>query len=194
MSQPPEHFGSTWPAPTATSTVALARWQSRDGTYRACQRLLRSPLPTGSIGPDLISIAQLVGDISTAIHTSQTTAAARVFRGIRDIDLALGPDLAPGAEHILAGFTATTTDPIITLEFIPKGGAILALDVPRNFPAVDLGTYGDPAFAYQRELLLPDGVHVRVVSHSSGRTISTDPRIADTMVIHAEVLDDRPLL
>lgn len=116
-----------------------------------------------------------------------------VFRGIRKVDLALGPALTPGATHTLAGLVATTRDPLVTLEFIPNGGAILMLEVPAGTPAVDVAAFGDPHMAHQQELLLPDGLRIEITGQTAGSQVSTDPRLADTMVITARVIHDQPL-
>ncbi|MGI8807711.1 MAG: ADP-ribosyltransferase [Acidimicrobiales bacterium] len=74
-------------------------------------------------------------------------------------------------------FLSTTIFPNVALEECtvpsgPGGPALLRISVPTGTPAVWVPALGDPALAYQGELLLPRGVRMAVRgSHDEAGTL-----------------------
>lgn len=144
---------------------ALRRYQALDRTYELVNRLLR-----GEPGADELSDVQdaavrdIVRSLNQLVNRWRTPEPFRVYRGLRS---RAGLDVSADVPLVTRSFLSTTTDRNVAVsEFtVPpgvSGPALLAIDVPAGTPAIWVPPLGDPALAYQGELLLPRGLPLMV--------------------------------
>ena len=137
---------------------ALRRYQARDRTYELVNRLLR-----GDPGADELSdeqdaaVRDIVRRLNQLLNRWRTPEPIRAYRGLRS---RVGLDIVGDVPLVTRSFLSTTiVRGVAVSEFTvppgPGGPAILEIDVPAGTPAVWVPPLGDPALAYQGELLLP---------------------------------------
>lgn len=146
--------------------AAVRRYQALDRTYEMVNRLLRyEPGADELSDAELADVRDIVRGLSQLLERWRTPEPLRVYRGLRSraglTDVRI----------ITRSFLATTIVRDIAIdEFTvppaPGGPALLEIDVPAGVPAVWVPPLGDPALAYQGELLLPRRLLLLVRSSS----------------------------
>lgn len=160
---------------------ALRRYQAMDRTYELVNRLLR-----GEPGADELSdeqdaaVRDIVRHLNRTLNRWRTPEPIRAYRGLRS---RVGFDTVADVPLVTRSFLSTTIVRDVALsEFTippgPGGPALLEIDVPAGTPAVWVPPLGDPALAYQGELLLPRRLPLMV------RTSRDEPGI---LVVDCEV-------
>lgn len=145
--------------------AALRRYQATDRTYELVNRLLR-----GEPGADELSDVQdaavrnIVRSLNQLVNRWRTPEPFRVYRGLRS---RVGLDIGVDVPLVTRSFLSTTIvrDVAVSEFTVPPGvggPALLMIDVPAGTPAIWVPPLGDPALAYQGELLLPRGLPLLV--------------------------------
>lgn len=138
--------------------AALRRYQAMDRTYELVNRLLRGePRADALTDEQDTAVRVIVRRLNQMLNRWRTPEPIRAYRGLRS---RVGFDVVADAPLVTRSFLSTTiVRDVAVSEFTlppgPGGPALLGIDVPAGTPAVWVPPLGDPALAYQGELLLP---------------------------------------
>lgn len=137
---------------------ALRRYQAMDRTYELVNRLLRGEPQADALTDEQdAAVRDIVRRLNQVLNRWRTPEPIRAYRGLRS---RVGLDIVADVPLVTRSFLSTTiVRDVAVSEFIkppgPGGPALLEIDVPAGTPAVWVPPLGDPALAYQGELLLP---------------------------------------
>jgi len=140
---------------------ALHAYQSLDRGYELVNRVLRREVDVGALAPDEANTVEVIVEGLTAlVRRWSSPEPVRAYRGLRSRDAI---DLT--SLYIAETFVSTSLDREVAVdEFtVPpgeSGAALLELEVPAGVPAIWVPPLGDPALAYQAELILDRGVRI----------------------------------
>lgn len=154
---------------------ALRRYQALDRTYALVNELLRGERRQDMLTEDEIeAVRAILTGLDRLLERWSTPEPLLPYRGQRSLtrafDLAEAERPKVGAMIESTAFLSTTIYREVALdEFTTPAGtggpALIEIEVPAGSPALWVPPLGDPALAYQGELLLPRGVSVRVRGH-----------------------------
>lgn len=153
---------------TAFELAAIWRYQGLDRTYEVVAAVLRNPMSAEQLSDEQADLVDtIVRVLSTATRRWRVPEAVQVYRGQRRLDRVFGAEDREGRAIQPATFLATSIFRDLALqEFAappgPGGAALFEIAVPAGTPGLWLPPIGDPALAYQGELLLPRRTRVLV--------------------------------
>ncbi|HVA44224.1 MAG TPA: ADP-ribosyltransferase [Acidimicrobiales bacterium] len=151
------------PITTDAELAALRRYQALDRTYELVNQFLRGERQAEDLSAvEAAEVRSIVMGLSELLKRWRTPEPLVVYRGLRS---RTGLPLDPNLEA--ASFLSTTIARDVALaEFTvpsgPGGPVLLEISVPAGTPGVWAPALGDPALAYQGELLLGRGVQLAV--------------------------------
>lgn len=143
---------------------ALRRYQALDRSYELLNEVLRAERHPDELSDDeLVAVRALVRDLDVLLARWRTPEPVRVYRGLRS-QVGFDVDESPA---VSGSFLSTTVFRDVAIgEFTvppgPGGPALLEIEVPAGTPGVWVPPLGDPALAYQGELLLGREVRLAV--------------------------------
>ncbi len=148
---------------TDDEVAAIRRYQGLDRSYELVAAVLRGLRSPGDLtAPEAELVTMILRALPVSIARWEVPEPLRVYRGQRSVARLLGS--GPREERVLvtASFLSTTIFREVALEEFtkpagPGGPALLEISVPAGTPALWLPPVGDPALAYQGELLLDSG-------------------------------------
>lgn len=160
---------------TDQARAAVVEWQRTDRTYALIQRIHRGGLEPPWSDDALAALAADV-ELDRLFSWMVAPEPMRVFRGIRNIEAALGAPVGAFLERdvwAMSGYTAGSLFRDVAVgEFLATAtrGALIDIDVPAGTPAIWVAGLGARALRRQAELLLPSGVRLepRGVRHHRG--------------------------
>jgi hypothetical protein len=148
--------------------VALRRYQALDRTYALVNQVLRAERhPDELADEEFAAVRALVRDLDDLLARWRTPEPVRVYRGLRS-----RTGLRFGQSPVVSrSFLSTTLfRDVAVAEFTTPPGtggpALLEIVVPSGTPAIWVPPLGDPALAYQGELLLGREVRLAVRDRS----------------------------
>ncbi len=158
---------------SADEVAAIRRYQALDRTYELVNRLLRDEPRADELSDEQeAAVREIVRRLNQTLSRWRTPEPVRVYRGMRS---RVGLDTSPDGVLVTRSFLSTTIfRDVAVAEFTrppgPDGPSILEIDVPAGTPAVWVPPLGDPALAYQGELVLPRGLPliVRTIRDEAG--------------------------
>jgi hypothetical protein len=153
---------------TSDEVAVIRRYQGLDRTYElvsAVVRGLRSPSALTAAEAEVV--ARIIDVLPVSIARWRTPEPLRVYRGQRSVTRLFGSGSRSGRVLEAESFLSTTIFRNVALdEFAsppgPGGPALLELAVAAGTHALWLPPVGDPALAYQGELLLDQTTRVAV--------------------------------
>lgn len=146
---------------TADEITAIRRYQARDRTYELVSSVLRDPSVAENIVMDERRLVRSIVRVLTNVTRRwRVPEPAHVYRGQRSVDRVFGTTAPVGQVLEPETFLSTSVYRDVALdEFtVPpgRGGpALFEIDVAPGTPALWVPPVGDPALAYQGELLFP---------------------------------------
>lgn len=153
---------------TDDEVAAIRRYQGLDRSYElvaSVLRGLRSPEDLTAGEAELVTM--ILRALPVSIARWEVPEPLRVYRGQRSVARLLGS--GPRDQRVLVAnsFLSTTIFREVALEEFtkpagPGGPALLEISVPAGTRALWLPPVGDPALAYQGELLLDVGSRITV--------------------------------
>lgn len=167
-----EHYRLWADGLTPGERSALSAWQSTDRFYQKVQGTLRGDLADPITAANRRRVERTIEGLATATRVEAIPRDLTVYRGIRRLERLPGIEGAEdlvGLEITEPGFLATTIDPgVATGQFTGAGGAIMQIAVPGGHPAAWIPLVSRRALVEQLELLLPDGVTLKIVAVRPG--------------------------
>ncbi|MHB1444982.1 MAG: ADP-ribosyltransferase [Acidimicrobiales bacterium] len=151
------------PLATDPELAALRHYQGLDRTYELVNQFLRGQRQADDLSAaEAAEVRSIIGGINELLKRWRTPEPLVVYRGLRGrTGLSLDPNLESRS------FLSTTIARDVALgEFTvpsgPGGSVLFEISVPAGTPGVWVPALGDPALAYQGELLLGRGVQLAV--------------------------------
>jgi len=154
---------------TDDEVAAIRRYQGLDRSYELVAAVLRGRCSPGDLtAPEAELVTMILRALPASIARWRVPEALRVYRGQRSVARFLGSG-ARGGVLVADSFLSTTIFRKVALdEFTkpagPGGPSLLEISVPTGTPALWVPPIGDPALAYQGELLLDLGSRIAVRS------------------------------
>jgi len=142
-------------------TQALVAYQSLDRGYELVNQVLRREVALGELDPaEANTVEAVVEGLTRLVRRWSVPEPARAYRGLRSRDAI---DLA--SLYVAEAFVSTSLEREVAIEefTLPpgeSGAALLELEVPAGVAAIWAPPLGDPALAYQAELILDRGVRI----------------------------------
>lgn len=140
---------------------ALRSYQSMDRGYELVNRVFRREVDLGALKPAEANIVELVVEgLTRLVRRWSVPEPVRTYRGLRSRDAL---DLT--SLYVAETFVSTSLEREVAIEefTVPpgeSGPALLELEVPAGVAAIWAPPLGDPALAYQAELILDRGVRI----------------------------------
>lgn len=156
----------------------MRQYQGLDRTYQVVYSLLRGQRSQEDLSDDQAELVRtIVVSLDRLIRRWRTPEAALFYRGLRDAGHVLAN--TPESRQVLTSrsFLSTTIfRDVAVREFTQPAGAggaaLLEIQIPEGTPALWVPPLGDPALAYQGELILPRGTELVVRSpHEEARIL-----------------------
>ncbi len=152
------------PVISAAERDALRRYQALDRTYELVNQVLRGERHPGTLSADeALAGREIARGLTEMLRRWRTPKAVVAYRGVRSrsrLDLAAGR-LLSNSFLSTALFRVVAVDEF-TVPAGADGPALMEIAIPSGMPAVWVPPLGDPALAYQGELLLDRGATVVV--------------------------------
>lgn len=150
---------------TVAQVASIRAWQRTDRAYEVVQRMVRDDAQGLSRG-DLRAALAMHRHLNEAIAAARLPFPLKVYRGVRSVEDAFGTDMPVdfvGQRFTLEGYFATSIfRKVAVVEFTTSGGALLEVALPAGWPALWVAGVGSPRLRRQGELLLHDGLQIRV--------------------------------
>ncbi|QRY61480.1 hypothetical protein JVX90_13770 [Gordonia sp. PDNC005] len=156
---------------TADEIEAVTRWQGTDRFYQRVQQ------PTA----DDAEARSVRDEMEDLVYSHELAQDRELWRGIRSCEATFGmqsSDLESliGREFTPNQFTAATSArEVAEREFsqpsLRGGNAMIRVRARKGTPAAYLAPIGDPKLAYQREVLFPPGISMRIVGVDRSSTL-----------------------
>lgn len=150
---------------SVAQVASIRAWQRTDRAYEVVQRMVRDEAEGLSRG-DLRAALAMHRHLSEAIATARLPFPARVYRGVRSTKDAFGADTpveVVGQRYTLEGYFATSIfREVAVREFTTSEGALMEVALPSGLPALWVAGVGSPSLRRQGELLLDDGLQIRL--------------------------------
>jgi len=146
---------------TAEEVAAIRRYQGLDRTYALVAEVLRNPGSADDLTDEQADVVDtIVRVLSAATRRWRVPVPVQVFRGQRSLARVFGAEARVGRTIQPAMFLSTSISRDVAVqEFAappgPGGAALFEVSVPAGTRGLWLPPIGDPALAYQGELLLP---------------------------------------
>ena len=153
---------------TADEVDAIRRYQGLDRTYELVASVMRGLRSPGDLtAPEAELVTKILRALPVSIARWRLPEPLRVYRGQRSVARFFGSGAPEERVLVADSFLSTTIFREVALdEFMrpagPGGPALLEISVAAGTPALWVPPIGDPALAYQGELLLDLGSRIAV--------------------------------
>lgn len=153
---------------TAAESQAVQRYQATDRTYELVSDVLRGYVAYDDLDDDQADVvAHMIAALDELTTRWRLPEAVVVHRGQRSLDRTFGTPPQTGREFEIDSFLSASIHRHVAIdEFTappgPGGAVLLEIVAPAGTPALWVPPIGDPALAYQGELLLPRRTRIRV--------------------------------
>ncbi|MGH3848293.1 MAG: ADP-ribosyltransferase [Pseudonocardiaceae bacterium] len=148
--------------------AAIRRYQGLDRSYELVASVMRGLRPPGDLtATEAELVTMILRTLPVSIARWCIPEPLRVYRGQRSVGRFFGSGARKERVLVADSFLSTTIFREVALdEFTkpagPGGPALLEISVPAGTPALWVPPIGDPALAYQGELLLDLGSRIAV--------------------------------